>query len=304
MRFRDSFHPYAMTTIFFWSLAYVFTRLALQYFSPFPLGFLRYFAASCALLAVVLAAHMKPPAKGDAVWFLLAGATGFFLYMLTFNTGSRTVTASTSSVVIATTPIITALLARFIYREKLSAVQYAAIGVSFLGVVILTVLRGGFSVDPGVVYLLAAAILLSVYNLIQRRLTRTYPALQSAAFSIFCGTAMLAVFLPDSVAELKSAPAAQIAYVLVLGVFSSAAAYCAWAKAFSKAKNTSSVTNYMFATPFLTALLALAIAGEPLERPTVIGGFVIIAGLLLFNFGDGLLQKAGVKTGGGCNDRP
>jgi ferrous iron transport protein B len=41
-----------------------------------------------------------------------------------------------------------------------------------------------------------------------------------------------------------------------------------------------------------------------LERPTVIGGFVIIAGLLLFNFGDGLLQKAGVKTGGGCNDRP
>jgi hypothetical protein len=78
---------------FFLSLAYVFTRLALQYFSPFPLGFLRYFAASCALLAVVLAAHMKPPAKGDAVWFLLAGATGFFLYMLTFNTGSRTVTA-------------------------------------------------------------------------------------------------------------------------------------------------------------------------------------------------------------------
>ena len=103
---------------------------------------------------------------------------------------------------------------------------------------------------------------------------------------------MLAVFLPDSVSELRSTPAGQVTYVLVLGVFSSAAAYCAWAKAFSKAKNTSSVTNYMFATPFLTTLLALAIAGERLERPTVIGGFAIIAGLLLFSFGDGFLQKA------------
>lgn len=298
MRFRDSFHPYAMTTIFFWSLAYVFTRLALGHFSPFPLGFLRYFAASCALLTVVLATHMKLPARKDAVWFLLAGATGFFFYMLTFNTGSRTVTASTSSVVIATTPIITALLARLFYREKLTAVQYAAIAVSFLGVVVLTALRGGFSVSLGVLYLLAAAVSLSFYNLIQRRLTKTYPALQSAAFSIFCGTAMLAVFLPGSVTELKTAPPAQVGYILILGILSSAAAYCAWAKAFSKAKSTSSVSNYMFATPFLTTLLALAIAGEPVERPTVLGGLIIIAGLLLFHFGEGLLRKAGAETGG------
>ncbi|MGI5935748.1 MAG: hypothetical protein ACOX7I_02935 [Oscillospiraceae bacterium] len=46
MNFKDSFHPYAAVTILFWSLAYVLTRLALNYFSPFSLGFLRYLLAS------------------------------------------------------------------------------------------------------------------------------------------------------------------------------------------------------------------------------------------------------------------
>jgi hypothetical protein len=35
-----------MITIFFWSLAYVLTRIALRHYSALPLGFLRYFIAS------------------------------------------------------------------------------------------------------------------------------------------------------------------------------------------------------------------------------------------------------------------
>lgn len=54
MNFKNSYHPYAMTTILFWSLSYVFTRLALRYFSPYPLGLLRYIAASAALIIVVM----------------------------------------------------------------------------------------------------------------------------------------------------------------------------------------------------------------------------------------------------------
>ena len=52
MKWKDSFHPYAAITIVFWSLAYVFTRLALQVFSTFSLGFLRYLIASVALIVI------------------------------------------------------------------------------------------------------------------------------------------------------------------------------------------------------------------------------------------------------------
>ena len=69
MKWKDSFHPYAAVTIVFWSLAYVFTRLALQVFSTFSLGFLRYLIASAALIVISLVTKMKPPRPRDlCIW--------------------------------------------------------------------------------------------------------------------------------------------------------------------------------------------------------------------------------------------
>ena len=284
MKFKDSFHVYAIITIVFWSLAYVLTRLALKHFSAYPLGFLRYFVASCALIVIVATAKIKPPKKSDAKWFILTGATGFFLFMLTFNKGCETATASTSSIVIATSPIITALMAHFMYQERLKGFQWAATLISFSGVVVLTIFNGIFTVDRGLIWLLSAAISLSLYNLLQRKLTKTYSALQTSAYSIFSGTIMLSVFLPASVAEVKSAPAIQLLYIAILGIFSSAIAYVSWSKALSKAKYTSSVSNYMFVTPFLATLLGFLLAGETPDFSTILGGIIILSGLLIFNF--------------------
>ena len=77
MNFRNSFHPYAMVSISGWALAHIFSRLALQYFSGVGLGFLRYFVASCVLIAVAVAYKMQPPCKKDIPWFAAAGAAGF-----------------------------------------------------------------------------------------------------------------------------------------------------------------------------------------------------------------------------------
>jgi len=60
MKWKDGFHPYAMVTILFWSLAYVSIRLALAYFSAFSLEFLRYLTASCVLMVVAVACGTCP----------------------------------------------------------------------------------------------------------------------------------------------------------------------------------------------------------------------------------------------------
>lgn len=285
MKLRDSFHPYAIITIVFWSLAYVLTRLALHHFSAFSLGLLRYAIASFTLLLMILLTGMKMPKKTDVKWFLLTGMFGFFLYMIAFNQGCVTVTAATSSIIIATAPVMTALLARFIDQEKLNVFQWAAIAIEFLGVIILTLMNHAFTLNHGLIWLLLAAISLSAYNLFQRKLTKTYTGLQVSAYSIFAGTAMLIIFLPDSVKEVQQAPAIQLVYLAVLGVFSSAIAYAAWAHAFKKAKQASSVSNYMFMTPFLTSLLGFVLANETPDIPTIIGGAVILTGTLVFHFG-------------------
>lgn len=289
-KFRNSFHPYAAVTILFWSFAYVLSRLTLQYFSAFSLGFLRYLIASCALALIALGTKMKLPRLADLPWMIAAGAAGFFLYMITYNQGQAMATASTASVVIATVPVITALFARILCREKLRVYQWAAMAVEFTGVVVLTALNGIVSVNTGLIWLLMASICLSAYNLLQRKLVQAYTAFQSAAYSIFTGTLMLAVFAPVAVREAIAAPAVQLVYLALLGVFCSAIAYASWTKAFSLAKQTSQVSNYMFITPFLASILGFLIMGEVPDLATLLGGGIILLGVFLFNFGGKMLD--------------
>lgn len=283
MKIRDSFHPYAIITIICWALAYVYTKLALQCFSPLPLGFLCFFVASVTLVFVMMFIEIKPPAAKDILWFVISGATGFFLHMVLFNIGTGYVTAATTSIVIATVPIITALMAYFSYGESLKTYQWAAVAIEFAGILVLTLVGGSFSANKGVLWLLATALVLSIFNLIQRKLAKTYSSLQVSSYSIFIGTAMLAIFAPAAVNEVQQAPMAQLFYIGILGVLSSAIAYVAWAKALSKAEKISQVSNYMFVTPLVTGTLGFLIAGEVPGISTVVGGTIIILGLVLFN---------------------
>lgn len=295
MNHKGSFHPYALVTIFFWSLTYVLTRLLLQDFSAFSLGFLRNLIASVVLIFVALATKMQLPRREDIPWFLASGGIGFFFYMIAFNQGQAMVSAATGSVIIATVPVITALMARLVFRERLLPFQWAAIVVEFAGVVVLTLLHGVFSVNSGLFWLFLAALALSTYNLLQRKFARHYSAMQTSSYSIFFGTAMLAIFAPGAFRELPHAPGIQYFYLLVMGIGASAVAYVAWAKAFSLAKQTSQVSNYMFLTPFLTSVLAFFLLDEIPDSATLLGGGIILAGVLLFNFGGKFFKKTTEK---------
>jgi len=212
--------------------------------------------------------------------------------MIAFNQGQAAVTAATASVVIAIVPVITALMAGLIYREKLRIYQWCAIFIELIGVIVLTLMNGVFSINKGLFWLFLAVLFLSSYNLIQRHLTKTYTALQTSTYSIFIGTLMLAIFSPASFRELSDAPPIQYFYLVILGAGSGALAYVAWAEAFSKAKQTSQVSNYMFVTPFLTTLLGFLLAGEVPDRPTIYGGIIIFTGILIFNFGGRVFNKS------------
>lgn len=287
MKLKNSYHPYALVTILFWSVSYVLTTLALAHFSPFSLGFLRYLFASVALVAAAIILKIKVPQKQDLLWFAASGAVGFFLYMIAFNQGQGATTPATASVVMATGPVVTALLARFVYRERLKAFQWVSIVVEFIGVAVLTLMNGAFTVNPGLLWLFGAVLAISSYNLLQRKLTKNYSALQVTTYSIFFGTVMLAIFAPKAVPEATSAPAIQFVYLALLGVGCSAIAYVAWAKAFSVAEKTSQVSNYMFLTPFLATLWDFKIP----DQPTLIGGSIILFGVLIFNFGGQFFHK-------------
>ena len=264
-------------------MAFIFTRMTLPYFSASSLGFLRYLIASAALIVIVLVTKMKPPQLKDCPLFLLSGAIGFFLYMITFNQGLVSVPAATASVVNATVPAVTALIAGVVYKEKIRKVQWIAILIELVGVAVLTVMSGGLSAGKGLLWMFGAALSLSTYNILQRKLTQTYTALQASTFSIFFGTLLLAIFAPTAMREFAAAPPIQYAYVAFLGIFPSAIAYVSWSVAFAKAERTSQVSNFMVLVLFFTSILGILILGEALNPATLCGGGITLAGVLLFN---------------------
>lgn len=288
---KPLYQPYALATIFCWSLAFVFTRMTLSYFSAAFLGFLRYLVASAALIVIAIVKKIKPPKPADWPLFFISGFFGFFLYMIVFNKGLSSVPAATASVVNATVPVVTALIAGVVYREKVRGFQWVAVVIELIGVAVLTVMSGGLTQSGGLVWLFLAALSLSTYNILQRKLTKKYTAMQASTYSIFAGTLMLAFFSPTAFRELAAAPAAQYIYVALLGVFPSAIAYVSWSVAFSKAERTSQVSNFTVLTLFFTSLLGILILGETPNAATLVGGGITLAGVLLFNYGAAWLGK-------------
>lgn len=280
---KKNYHFYAIITIIFWALAFVFTRLALQYFDVYTLSFLRYLSASLTLIVIIYFMKINKPQKEDFITYLFSGAIGFFIYVILFTKGTGMVSSATGSIVIAMVPVFTALLASFFYNEKLKTYQWFAIGVEFIGILVLTLMNGTFSINEGILWLLVAALCLATYNLLQRKLTKKYSALEASTYSIFVGTLFLCVFLPSSIEPTIHAPIEHIIYVLILGIFSSALAYIAWAKAISMAEKTTYVSNYMFVTPFLTTILGFVMMGEVPDKSTILGGVIILSGLFIFN---------------------
>ncbi|MDO5063098.1 MAG: EamA family transporter [Peptostreptococcaceae bacterium] len=284
MNIKNNYHIYALITIIMWALSHIWIRIALEHFSVFPLGFLRYLSASISLIIVLFFYKMPLPKKKDLPWFILSGATGFFLYMIFYNMGAKTTTVATSGVILSSAPVFTVLFSVILLKERISLRQWLAITIEFIGILLITAHGAIFSVNIGILWLLAAALSLSIYNLTQRKLTKNYSALQATTFSIFAGTVLLSVSAKQSFIELKTASTNHISSILLLGIFASSIAYISWSKAFEKATHTAQVSNYMFFMPLMTGLLGFLFFGEIPTYSTWLGGALIIFGSYLFNY--------------------
>ncbi|SBW09576.1 Integral membrane protein DUF6 [uncultured delta proteobacterium] len=274
---------YAFCTVLLWASTYVFTKIVLESFSVSAVAFLRCLTASLFLAAALAVTRTGiPPLRAAVPQFLLVGLVGFALYLPVFNKGSLALNPTTSCIVMATTPIVTALLARLLFKEMLNVRQWLAITLAFGGILVMTLWNGTLVVTLGIVWMLLASFLLSAHNILQRGLTPRHGSLRVTAYGFFVGALLLLPLSPEAAAQAQAAPMTQTVLVCFLGVFPGAVAYLLWARAITLAEKTSSVTNYMFLTPFLTLLLDYAVTGNLPAAETFAGGGIILASLTLF----------------------
>lgn len=278
---------YGWIAILIWVMAYIFTKAGLRYYSSIGLSVFRYLVASAFLLTVVVVKKIAPPDKKDLLWFLLSGAFGFAIYVVTFNLGAESVSVATSSVIIATTPVLTALAAGFIFSEKIKPIEWCGIVVEFIGVIVICSWQGIFTFNVGILWILLAALSFSAYNIVLRKLNGKYTPIQITAYSIFAGTILLLFFLPGVAQELRHSVWQANVSVIILGVACSGIGYLLWSKALALAERTSEITNLLFLSPLLTTVLGVLILWEIPGISTWIGGAIIMFGMILFEKGKG-----------------
>ena len=148
---------YAFATVVLWSTAYVYTKVALAFFTPGPLGLVRCAVASLAFVGILLARGRARggffvPSARHLPLFAAAGLSGFTLYLLAFNEGSITLNPTTNCIVISTAPILTAALARLFFSERLPVLRWLALALAFGGVVVMNGGGQGFMLAPGMQY--------------------------------------------------------------------------------------------------------------------------------------------------------
>ena len=271
-------------SVFLWASAFPLTKVAQQQFTSIPLGFLRCTVAAIFLIIIGKCCHIRLPQKKHIPLFFVSGGLGFTGYMITFNTGILTLTSATSSIIIAVTPILTAIVASNLYKEKIKPIGWAAIAAAVIGVLILLLWEGLFSINIGLIWTVGAAIVFCGYNIMTRKLSAMgYNALEIVTYSMICGAILLGFWAEDGLHQLAGASMSHIIALIYLGALPSATAYFTWGKAMSYAERTSEVTNFMFVTPLLSTIMGFIILHEVPNAGTFIGGAIIIISIVVFN---------------------
>src|SRR5690554_7498266 len=121
-----------------WGTAFPMIKIALTELSAPHLTLLRHLVASAAFVPLLLAFRARlRPERRDLPYFFLLGVLGYTVYHLALNFGQTQVSAGAASLIIATAPAITALLAVLLVGERLPALGWVGSAVAFLGVVLI-----------------------------------------------------------------------------------------------------------------------------------------------------------------------
>jgi drug/metabolite transporter (DMT)-like permease len=267
-----------------WGGSFLFNELALAGVPAISIVWGRVALAAVVLAVVVRASGQGMP--GRAVWPALAvmGVLNNLVPFTLFVLAQGQITGALASVLNATTPLFTVLVAHLATRdERLTPIKAAGVGLGFAGVVVMMVgedLGGEFL---AILACLGAALSYGLAGVWGRRFRHAgVTPLQTAAGVLTCSAVILtplwlAVDRPWALGWPGWGP---VGAVVALAILSSAVAYLIFFRILARAGATA-ISLVTFLIPFSAAGLGWLVLEERLELRHLLGLALILCGLAL-----------------------
>ena len=291
-------HFTALITIIVWGSTFIASRFMLDCFTPLQVMIMRF------LLAYIVLVLIKPKFTKiiwkDEMIFFLMGLTGCSLYFIAEYKALTMTSASNVSIIVASSPILIALLAHiFTKDEKLKINTIAGFVIAFVGVAFV-VFNGTFilKLNPiGDLLAFSSALSWAVYSLILKKIINRYDNILLIRKVMFYGIVTTAPFLllegkPFDFAAFSDPKL--IISILFLGVVGSGLCYMIWNIPVRTLGIT--ITNsYIYAIPFVTMILAATLLKEKITVLGVLGAVLIILGVVVTSSPKNLLKTGKSK---------
>jgi len=281
-----------------WGYSPTGIHIGLQAYEPGHLALLRFLLASAFMAVVAVFRGISLPKIRDLPLLFALGFFAVSLHHVALNFGQQSVSAGASSVLAQSTPLFSTLLARFVFKDRVSAWRWGCVFLGLIGVVIVVAGDHGLgSIDAHGLLILLAAVSWSFYFALQKHHSRRYDGLTLVCYTVWFGTLLLLVYLPGLVSQVITAPVDVQLAVIGLGIFPSALAYLAWAYVLTHVDLSRATMTLYLIPPTAMAIASFALG----ERPTLMivgGALVVVVSVLALN-----LERRPIAIQGLVSDR-
>ncbi len=292
-----------------WGTNYSIVKHAFREIDPHAYNAVRMTIASAMFLVLIVALQRRPDLAGgrdDAEsiasifrtpavmtrrdWFGLAGlgVVGHFLYQYFFIGGLARTSVANSSLMLAATPVVIALVTAMQGKERISRLHWlgAALSVAGIYAVVGGGMRIGGSSARGDLMMFAAVCCWAAYTLGARELMTRHSPVGVTGLSMAIGTAIYVAVSFGHVRAVRwtSVSGATWLAILYSAVFALCISYTIWYAAV-RAIGSSRTAVYSNLVPIGAMLTAVLFLGEPLGARKVAGAMAVLAGVALTRVG-------------------
>lgn len=273
--------------VIIWGLNFPIAKTALTELSPLAFNALRFPLAAAAIYAALfLGRGPRWPERRDVLRVIGLGILGNLVYQQFFIFGLDHTRAGNASILLAGTPVLTALLSAASGHERITRRTWIGVCATVVGIVLVVLLgtaRGDGSASLlGDALMVAASLAWAVYTVGSRRLVEKYGAMHFTAWTLGIGAVCLvAAGVPDVLAtDLGALSALAWTGVVYSGALSIGLAYLIWYWSVERIGNTRTAA-FGNLVPVVALLAAWVQLGEVPRLGQVLGAAIIIAGIRL-----------------------